>query len=89
MKKNMSEIDRMIRLIAAAVIVTLFFTGIIEGTLALILMLLSFVLVVTSIVSFCPLYSLLGCSTCKNQDKLINKKFPKDPKKSSGSQGLE
>ncbi len=64
MKKNMGTIDKIIRIVIAAVVTALFAAGVIEGTLGIILILFAFVFVATSIVSFCPLYTLLGFSTC-------------------------
>lgn len=65
MKKNMSKADGMIRLTIAVIIAILFFTGIIEGTLGIILLVLAVVFVLTSFISFCPLYTIFGISTCK------------------------
>lgn len=64
MKKNMGAADRIIRLIIAAVIAVLYFTNIITGTLGIVLLVLAVVFVLTSVVSFCPLYTLLGLNTC-------------------------
>ncbi|WP_421752669.1 YgaP family membrane protein [Croceimicrobium sp.] len=65
MKKNMSNADRLIRLIIAAVVAYLYFSGIIGSTLGIVLMILAGIFVLTSIISFCPLYRLFGISTCK------------------------
>lgn len=65
MKKNMGEADRLIRLIIAAVVVALFFADIITGTLGIVLMVLAGVFVLTSMISFCPLYAPFGIKTCK------------------------
>lgn len=65
MKKNMSGLDRMIRLIIAAVVVGLYYFNIIEGTLAYVLMALAGVFVLTSFVSFCPLYALFRVNSIK------------------------
>lgn len=65
MKKNMGGADRIIRIIVAAVVGVLFWQGIISGTLAYVLLVLAAVFVLTSFVSFCPLYSLVGLNTCK------------------------
>lgn len=65
MKKNMGTIDRIIRLVIAAVITLLYFNNTITGTLGIILMVLAGVFVLTSLVSFCPLYTLVGINTCK------------------------
>lgn len=64
MKKNMGSADRAIRILIAAVIATLYFMNVITGTLGIILLVLAGVFVVTSIISFCPLYSIFGMSTC-------------------------
>lgn len=70
MKKNMGSADKIIRLIIAAVIVLLYFTGVITGTLGIVLLVFAGVFVLTSLVGFCPLYTLLGLSTCtKQRDK--------------------
>ncbi|HAH58977.1 MAG: DUF2892 domain-containing protein [Lentimicrobium sp.] len=65
MKKNIGNTDKLIRLLLALLIAVLYFTGIITGTLAIMLGILALVLVVTSMVSFCGLYTLLGINTCK------------------------
>ncbi|MCY2685733.1 YgaP family membrane protein [Salinimicrobium sp. TH3] len=64
MKKNMGTADRIIRLIIAAAIAILFFTEIITGTLGIILLVLAGVFVLTSFISFCPLYRIFGFNTC-------------------------
>ncbi|MEP0987408.1 DUF2892 domain-containing protein [Ekhidna sp.] len=64
MKKNMGSADRIIRLIIAAVVAYLYFTNVVTGTLGLVLIILAGVFVLTSFVSFCPLYAPFGFSTC-------------------------
>ena len=64
MKKNMGSADRIIRVIVAAVFVALYFTGAVTGTLGIVLLVLAAVFLVTSVVSFCPLYLPFGISTC-------------------------
>lgn len=64
MKKNMGNADRVIRIILALVFAALYFTGTIAGTLGLVLMVLAVVFVLTSFVSFCPLYAIVGLNTC-------------------------
>lgn len=61
----MGGIDRIIRIIFALVIGVLYFMGIIQGTLAYVLIGLGAIFVLTSFVSFCPLYALVGLNTCK------------------------
>ncbi|MBK8292060.1 MAG: DUF2892 domain-containing protein [Flammeovirgaceae bacterium] len=65
MKKNMGSADRVIRVILAAIIVTLYYTGIISGTTALISLGLAAIFVLTGLVSFCPLYLPFGLSTLR------------------------
>ena len=60
----MGNADRTIRILIAAVIATLFFTNVITGTLGIVLLVLAAVFVLTSLVSFCPLYAPFGLSTC-------------------------
>lgn len=65
MKKNMGIADRMIRLLLAAFFAGLYFTDTVTGTFGIILLVLAGVFILTSLVSFCPLYPLLGINTCK------------------------
>lgn len=67
MKKNMGSVDKIIRIIVAALLAVLFFTGIIEGVLGIVLVVLAAVFVLTSLISFCPLYAPFGISTCKKE----------------------
>jgi hypothetical protein len=55
--------DRVIRVIIAASIATLYFTNVLTGTLGIVLLILAGVFVLTSLVSFCPLYAAFGLST--------------------------
>lgn len=63
MKKNMGTADRTIRVVIAAIIALLYFMGVISGTLAIVLMVLALIFVLTSIFSFCPVYTLFGISS--------------------------
>lgn len=63
MKKNMGSADRTIRVSLAVLVAILYFTGVIGGTLAIILGILAAIFVVTSFVSFCPLYAPFKIST--------------------------
>lgn len=67
MKKNMGSADRIIRFIVAAIIAVLYFKEIIGGTLGIILLVLAGVFVLTSFVSYCPLYAPFGVSTCPSK----------------------
>ena len=61
----MGNLDRVIRVLAAIILSLLYFINVITGTLGLVLLVLSGVFVLTSFVSFCPLYIPLGINTCK------------------------
>lgn len=65
MKKNMGGVDRIIRFVIAAVISVLYWQEIIEGTLAYVLIAVGIIFVLTSFVSFCPLYRIVNLNTCK------------------------
>ena len=60
----MGTTDRIIRIILAAVVGFLYYNGTITGTLGIILLALAGVFVLTSLISFCPLYKLVGLNTC-------------------------
>jgi hypothetical protein len=67
MKKNMGTADKAIRILIAVVIAALYFTNVILGTLAIILGILAVVFVLTSFISFCPLYMPFGINTSKKK----------------------
>lgn len=67
MKKNMGSADRIIRVVIGLIIATLYFMEIISGTLAIILGVIAVIFILTSLVSFCPLYAPFGLSTCKTE----------------------
>lgn len=62
----MGSADRLLRIVAAIVITALCFTGVLHGRLAIVLLVLAGVFVLTSFVSFCPLYPLFGIRTRKD-----------------------
>ena len=68
MKKNMGGMDRFLRLIIALAVSALSYFGVISGTLATVLLILAGIFVLTSLVSFCPLYTLFGVNTCKSKN---------------------
>ena len=67
MKKNMGSADKIIRIVVAALIALLYFTNVINGTLAIVLGVFALIFVITSFVSFCPLYLPFGISTIKKK----------------------
>lgn len=64
MKKNMGNTDKLIRIIVAIVFSVLYFTGTVTGTVGMVLLVLGGVFLATSLISFCPLYTLIGINTC-------------------------
>jgi len=68
MKANMGSTDKMVRIILAVVIAIIFFSNVISGTLGIILLILAGVFVLTSLISFCPLYPLIGMNTKKKRE---------------------
>jgi hypothetical protein len=64
MKKNMGTADKIMRVMIAAIVGVLYFTGIISGTLGMVLLVLAGVFILTSLISFCPLYAPFGIKTC-------------------------
>lgn len=67
MKKNMGTADRVIRIFIALLIVALYFMEIISGTWTMVLGIVAGIFVLTSFMSFCPLYLPLGINTCKSK----------------------
>jgi hypothetical protein len=67
MKKNVGSIDKVVRILMAVVVIVLFFANVISGTLAVILLVLSAILILTSLISFCPIYWPFGISTDKKK----------------------
>ncbi|MBS1773323.1 MAG: DUF2892 domain-containing protein [Bacteroidetes bacterium] len=66
MKPNMSSADRIIRVIIAVIFAALYLTGTVTGTLGLVLIVLGVVFLLTSLISFCPLYTIFGIRTKKD-----------------------
>lgn len=66
MKRNMSNLDRIIRVVLAAVFAYLYFGGVVSGALGIVLVVLGGVFLLTSIIGFCPLYAPFKFSTLRN-----------------------
>jgi hypothetical protein len=67
MKKNMGSTDKAIRLLIAVILVSLYFLGLIEGVIGIIALVVAAVFTLTSVISFCPLYTVFGIKTCKTK----------------------
>ncbi|MDE1205246.1 YgaP family membrane protein [Tenacibaculum larymnensis] len=68
MKKNMGNTDKAIRTLIALIIAALSYFEFITGIFGNILLVLAIILLVTSLINFCPLYKLLGINTCKTKN---------------------
>ena len=64
MKKNMGNIDRIVRLLIVVSLVVLYFTGIATGLLGTIALVVAGIFTATSLTGFCPIYAALGVKTC-------------------------
>lgn len=67
MKANMGTADRIIRVIIAAILISLYFTNVITGTVGIVLIAASIIFVLTSLISVCPLYIPFGISTLRKK----------------------
>jgi len=68
MKQNMGTADRVIRIIIAAVLAGLYFSGVVtNSTVATILWVVGIVFIITSAIGFCPLYTIAGLRTNKKK----------------------
>jgi hypothetical protein len=67
MKKNVGSIDKVVRILIALVVIVLYFAHVISGTWAVILLIVSAILILTSFFGFCPIYWSLGMSSDKKK----------------------
>jgi len=67
MKSNLGSADKAIRIVLASVFAGLYITKLVEGTVGLALLVLGGVFLLTSVISFCPLYTLLGMNTSEKK----------------------
>jgi len=65
MKRNLSNIDRVVRVVLAALFAYLYFSGIVTGILGIVLVVLGAVFLFTAVIAFCPLYAPFKFSTYK------------------------
>jgi hypothetical protein len=69
MKKNMGTTDKIVRIVIALIIAGLYFAGIINGTIAIVGLALAEIFILTSFISFCPLYLPFGLSTLRKKSE--------------------
>lgn len=67
MVKNMGKLDKTLRIAVAAIIAILYFTHVINGTLAIVLGIFAIIFLLTSLVGSCPLYIPLKINTNKEE----------------------
>ncbi|NTW32717.1 MAG: DUF2892 domain-containing protein [Bacteroidetes bacterium] len=67
MKKNMGTVDRAIRIIIALIFIVLLITVHFSCVAAIILGVLAGVLIITSLIGFCPLYHPFGIHTLRTK----------------------
>lgn len=63
----MGATDKYIRLFVAIILAVLVYFKVLEGTIAMVALAIGAVFVLTSLISFCPLYTLFGINTCKKE----------------------
>lgn len=64
MVKNIGQTDKIIRIVLGLGLAALDFFEVVKGAFSWILSVVAIVLIVTALINFCPLYKLLGKSTC-------------------------
>ena len=74
MKHNLGIIDRIVRIMLAAIVGVLYFTNVINGPIAIILLVVCAILIVTSFIGFCPIYALFGWSSTPKKPTLSKTK---------------
>lgn len=69
MKKNMGSTDKLIRLAIAIVLIVLYMTHKLPETWDIVALVVALIFTITSLISFCPIYSIFGLKTCKNEEE--------------------
>lgn len=64
---NMGTVDRAVRIVVALVLGYAYFTGMVTGWVGIVSAVIAGVFIVTSLMSSCPLYTLLGVKTCSTR----------------------
>ncbi|MBS1773255.1 MAG: DUF2892 domain-containing protein [Bacteroidetes bacterium] len=67
MKQNMGTTDKIVRIVLAIILGLLYFNDVVIGVAGIALMVLAVVFLATSLVGFCPLYTLVGVNTCPKE----------------------
>ena len=64
MKRNMGNVDRIIRTLIVVAIAVLFYMEVVTGVVGIVLLAVAGIFLLTSLVSFCPIYAIFGLNTC-------------------------
>jgi len=65
--KNVGKFDRYIRITVAAALILLQLSGTLTGTYGIVALVIAAIMLLTSLIGFCPLYSLFGMNTCPRE----------------------
>ncbi|HEX6334577.1 MAG TPA: DUF2892 domain-containing protein [Flavisolibacter sp.] len=69
MRQNLGTADRFIRMMIAAVIIALFFSGMISDILGIVLLAVGIVFAATAVIGFCPIYAVFHVNTLPTEGK--------------------
>jgi hypothetical protein len=73
MKKNVGNLDKILRVFVAAILIVLYYMGIFNSeVLAIVALLVAGVLVITSLLNFCPLYFVFGIKSKRKNTEIID-----------------
>ena len=61
MKSKLGNPQRLIRVIIAIIIAVLYFTGVVNGTLGIVLLVIGSIMLLTSLVNYCPMVMMNAC----------------------------
>ncbi|MCB9201876.1 MAG: DUF2892 domain-containing protein [Flavobacteriales bacterium] len=67
MKKNMGKTDKTVRLTVALALIAMYYLDILTGKLGVVALIIAVVFMLSTLIGFCPLYTLFGINTCKNK----------------------
>ncbi len=65
MVKNIGQTDKIIRIIAGVILISLDLFEVVTGSFSWVLSVVAIILIATALLNFCPLYKVLGKSTCE------------------------
>jgi len=69
MKQNVGIFDRTVRILIAAILAILYFTGAVTGTTGIVFLIVAAILLITGALRMCGLYALFGINTCKRSSE--------------------